>query len=77
VAVCKPILREREIAAELRLWLDLARAKDLSQWIDDWLRFAAHMIEAVEHMRDISAEDAAKAMNSPPRFPLPTLEELG
>ena len=46
---------------------ELAKPKDLSQWSDDdWLRFAALMIVCVQHARDISAEDATKAISSPP-----------
>jgi hypothetical protein len=77
--MCQPLSRERIVATELQLYLDLTRPKDLSLWTDeDWLRFARHMIECVDHARDISAEDAKKAMEAPWQGPpLPTFDELG
>jgi hypothetical protein len=77
----QPLSREQQVAAELQLYLDLTagldRAKDLSLWTDDeWLAFARHMIRCVDYARDISAEDVAKAMNSPPLFPLPMPDAL-
>jgi hypothetical protein len=73
----QPLSREQQIATELQLYLDLAAPKPLAQWTDeDWLVMARYIIRVVEHSHDISAEDAAKAMDAPPRHPLPTFDEL-
>ena len=51
--------------------------RPIAEWDnDDWLRLARHMIKTVEVARDLSAEEIAEALNSPPRHRLPTFDEL-
>jgi hypothetical protein len=70
----KPISREQVLAQAL--W-QAVEIDGPPQWqVADWLALARHIIKVVEVAGDISAEELAKAMNSPPRVPLPTLDEL-
>lgn len=69
----QPLSRERQVANELQLYLELNNPIVTDE---DWLAFARHMIETVNHARDLSAEDVAAAMNSPPRFRLPEFDDL-
>jgi hypothetical protein len=70
----QPTSREQQVAAELWGYLTTvgpATGQDFVAWKDsDWLRFDAHMIKTVEHVRDLLGEDVATAMSSPPRFPV-------
>ena len=71
-----PISREQVVAQAL--WQAVEIDGRPAQWQDDdWLALARHIIKVVEVACDISTEQVAKAMNSAPRHPLPTLDELG
>ena len=73
----QPLSREQIVANELWLQMEIADRPIVDWTNDDWLALARHMIKTVEIARDISAEEMAEAMNSPPIHPLPTFEELG
>jgi hypothetical protein len=60
----QPISRGQQVATELWGYLTKvgpAPGQDFAAW----------------STRDLSADDVATAMTSPPRFPLPTFDELG
>jgi hypothetical protein len=69
----QPLSRERQVANELQLYLELHQPVATD---DEWLAFARHMIETVECARDLSAEDVAAALNAPLRFQLPDFDDL-
>jgi hypothetical protein len=71
----RPLSREQIVCNELWTWLFDA---DLSTWTDeDWLKLSRHLIQTVETARDISAEEAAAAMEAPWLGPpLPEFDDL-